>query len=350
MLSRRKEKTKYICHNQSKLWLYFTGIIFSTIMGVFILVLILCYMEIIPMKPVDNHMPVLMFFLGSMVIGGMVTLFVGRLMIRPIQKISNAFVGLSKGDFSVSVPTNETIEEIRDMAVNFNAMVYDLSRIETLQSDFVVNVSHEFKTPLAAIEGYATLLQNTNLSEDKKERYVEIILENTKRLTEMSTNILALSKLENQEKVLDQKEYRLDEQLRMVVLLLENKWVKKKIEFDISLPKLYYTGNEQILNQVWYNILDNAIKHSKEEGVITISIKKKEKYVEVKIRDEGEGMSKEVQKHIFEKFYQGDESRKREGNGLGLALVKRIIELCQGEILVHSEPGKGSVFTVRLPK
>lgn len=125
---------------------------------------------------------------------------------------------------------------------------------------------------------------------------------------------------------------------------------EKKIEFDISLPKLYYTGNEQILNQVWYNLLDNAIKHSKEEGIITISIKKKEKYVEVKIRDEGEGMSKEVQKHIFEKFYQGDESRKREGNGLGLALVKRIIELCQGKIFVHSELGKGSVFTVRLPK
>lgn len=114
------------------------------------------------------------------------------------------------------------------MAINFNAMVYDLSHIETLQSDFVVNVSHEFKTPLAAIEGYATLLQNTNLSEDKRERYVEIILENTRRLTEMSTNILALSKLENQEKVLDQTEYRLDEQLRKVVLLLENKWAKKR--------------------------------------------------------------------------------------------------------------------------
>lgn len=319
-------------------------------MGVFILVLILCYLEIIPMKPVDNHTPVFMFFLGSMVIGGIVTLFVGRLMIRPIQKISNAFVGLSKGDFSVRVPTNETIEEIRDMAVNFNAMVHDLSRIETLQSDFVVNVSHEFKTPLAAIEGYATLLQNTSLPEDKKERYVEIILENTKRLTEMSSNILVLSKLENQEKVLDKKEYRLDEQLRMAVLLLENKWTKKKIEFETSLPKLYYIGNEQILNQVWYNLLDNAIKHSKEKGVIAISTKKKEKYVEVKIRDEGEGMSKEIQKHIFEKFYQGDESRKREGNGLGLALVKRIVELCEGKIFVESEPGKGTEFTVRLPK
>lgn len=316
----------------------------------FILVLILCYLEVIPLEPINNHTPVLMFFLGSMVIGGIVTIFVGRLMIRPIQKISNAFVGLSKGDFSVRVPTNETIEEIRDMAVNFNAMVHDLSRIETLQSDFVVNVSHEFKTPLAAIEGYATLLQNTSLPAGKQERYVEIILENTKRLTEMSSNILALSKLENQEKVLDQEEYRLDEQLRMAVLLLENKWAKKKIEFEISLPKLFYIGNEQILNQVWYNLLDNAIKHSKEEGVIAISTRKKEKYVEVKIKDEGEGMSKEVQKHIFEKFYQGDESRKREGNGLGLALVKRIIELCEGEIQVESELGKGAEFTVRLPK
>lgn len=337
----------------SKLWLYFAGIVFATITGVFFIIttlwILLYKLQIIPVDPHIRHVPVLLLFVGSLFIGTTIALFVGRLIIRPIQNISNAFDKLSKGNFDVRVPTDEKIAEIREMAQSFNSMTYDLSHIETLRNDFVVNVSHEFKTPLSAIEGYATLLQEPSLPEEKRERYIEKILDNSRRLSDLSSNILLLSRLENQETVMNQKEFRLDEQLRKTVLLLENKWSPKNLEFDIDLPKLIFYGNEQLLGQAWFNILDNAIKHSPDCGTISICLEHNDKNISVSISDEGAGMSEEVQKHIFEKFYQGDSSRTTEGNGLGLALVKRIVTLCNGTVTVKSSPGKGSVFTVTLP-
>ena len=185
------------------------------------------------------------FLLGSILLGTIIALFVGRLMIRPIQNISNAFDELSKGNFSVKIPTNERIAQIREMACHFNAMTYDLSHMETLRSDFVANVSHEFKTPIAAIEGYATLLQNPNLSQEKHDHYVEIILDNSRRLSNLSSNILSLSKLENQEMIVDKREFRLDEQIRRSILLLEGTWSAKNITFDLDLPKQMYYGSER---------------------------------------------------------------------------------------------------------
>lgn len=339
--------------SHSKLWLYFTGLVFATIAVVFLLVttllLILYRFQIIEIAPRSRHMPIHVFLAGSLLIGCSVAVFVGKLIIRPVQNISNAFDELSRGNFAVKVSENERIMEIREMAQRFNAMTGDLSRIETLRSDFVANVSHEFKTPIAAIEGYATLLQNHKLSEEKHDHYVEKILENSRRLTNLSGDILMLSRLENQETVPDKKEYRLDEQIRKSVLMLEQKWTDKEIEFDMDLPKEIYYGSEHLLYQVWVNILDNAIKHSPQGGMIQISIQEREDGLIVCIADQGEGMTEEIQKHIFEKFYQGDRSRKAEGNGLGLALVKRILDLCKGGISVESAPGKGAVFSVFLP-
>lgn len=236
------------------------------------------------------------------------------------------------------------------MAERFNSMVYDLSHIETLRSDFVVNVSHEFKTPIASVEGFATLLQNHRLTPEKHDHYVEKILDNACRLADFSSSILMLSKLENQETVMYKKEYRLDEQIRRSILALESKWAKKEIEFDMDLPRQMYYGSEQLLEQVWTNIVDNAIKHSPVKGVIHVSIDRADPYLSVTIADEGDGMDEETRKHIFEKFYQGDSSRKADGNGLGLALVKRIVDLCKGSVAVESEPGKGAAFTVMLPE
>ena len=311
--------------------------------------LLLFYAGVIRINPLDRHIPIILLLVGSILIGTMVALFVGKLIIHPVQNISNAFDELSKGDFSVRVPTNEQIAEIREMAERFNSMTYDLSHIETLRNDFVVNVSHEFKTPIAPIEGYATLLQDSSLSPQKHDRYIEKILDNSRRLSNLSSNILALSKLENQETVMHQREYRLDEQLRKAVLLLENKWSPKNIEFDIDLPKYSFYGNEQLLDQVWFNILDNAIKHSPDGSMIKVELRIKQHKPSVSISDSGDGMSEEVIKHIFEKFYQGDSSRSEEGNGLGLALVKRIVDLCGGEILVKSSPKNGTTFIVTLP-
>lgn len=330
---------------RSGLWLYFAGLVFATIAAVFIVVtvlwVVLYKLQIISIDPHNRHIPILVLLLISLLIGGSVSVFVGRLIIRPVQNIGNAFEALSKGNFDVKVPENERISEIREMARQFNAMTYDLSHIETLRSDFVANVSHEFKTPIAAIEGYAMLLQNHSLSDEKHDRYVDKILENSRRLTKLSGNVLMLSKLENQETVLDKKEFRLDEQLRKAVLLLESKWTEKEIEFDMELQKLVYYGSEQLLSQVWVNIIDNAVKHSPKGGIIQISLSESDSFVTVTVTDSGDGMSEEVQKHMTEKFYQGDSSHKAEGNGLGLALVKRIVELCRGEIGVKSSPGKG---------
>ncbi len=337
----------------SKLWLRFAGLVFATIIAVFILVTLIWFalfeLHMIPVDPRDKPAPILVFALGSLLLGTVIALYVGKLIVRPVQNIGNAFDELSKGNFEVKVPENEQIMEIREMAQRFNAMTYDLSHIETLRSDFVANVSHEFKTPIASIEGYATLLQNHNLSQEKHDRYVEKILENSRRLTNLSGNILMLSKLENQETVLGKTEYRLDEQIRKCILMLENQWAAKNIEFDLELPRQIYYGSEALLEQVWSNILDNAIKHSPIGGVIHVSILQTDTHLTVAVADHGDGMTEEVQKHIFEKFYQGDSSRKAEGNGLGLALVKRIVELCKGTVTVESSPGKGAEFFVTLP-
>lgn len=235
------------------------------------------------------------------------------------------------------------------MSVRFNKMVHEISNIETLRSDFVVNVSHEFKTPLATIDGYAMLLQDDDLSPEERQHYIEKILDSSQRLSNMSGNILLLSKLENQENVINCERYRIDEQIRETVLLLEYKWSEKQIELDIDLPSCNFIGNKSLLNHVWFNLIDNAIKYSRRGGTIRIFMQVDDKQISVSISDNGCGISKDTAKYIFDKFYQGDRARNTEGNGLGLALVKRIVDLCGGTITVMSEVNVGSEFRVILP-
>lgn len=343
-------KSKKQC---SKLWLRFTGLVFATIFIVFIFVSVIWFalfeLNVIHVDLQVRHIPIVVFALGSILLGAVVAVYVGKIIVRPVQNISNAFNELSKGNFDIKVSEDEKIIEIREMAKQFNTMTYELSHIETLRSDFVANVSHEFKTPIASIEGYATLLQDHRLSPEKHDHYVDIIIKNSRRLSDLSSHILMLSKLENQKIVPNKTEYRLDEQLRKVILMLEGKWEPKNIEFDMELPHKLYYGSEKLLEQVWSNIIDNAIKYSPENDTIHVFMNAADDSVEVHVTDHGEGMTEDVMKHIFEKFYQCDPSRKSEGNGLGLALVKRIIELCDGTVTVQSAPGKGTTFTVRLP-
>lgn len=341
-----------------RLWFFFTGIvlvsIFATTFLVLLLWVILHSINIVADNPITiPHVSIFPLFVQSLIIGSMLVYHVGKRIIHPIVNISHGFSKIAKGNFNFCVPTNSKIEEIKEISEKFNKMTFDLSHIETLRTDFVVNVSHEIKTPIAAIEGYATLLQDPNLTKESHDYYVEKILNNTRILTELSHNILTLSKLENQEVVLENEEYRLDEQLREVILMLESKWEKKNITFEMELENITYVGAQSLLSQVWLNIFDNAIKHSSNDSVIEVSIeenaKEKDGFVCVSIRDFGEGMSESVKKHIFEKFYQADDSRTKEGNGLGLALVKRIVDLAHGEIEVNSEVGSGSEFKIYLP-
>lgn len=336
----------------SKLWIYFTVIVFTTVLVVFFAVsgiwMLLFKCGVISVNPLISRIPIVVFCMGSLLLGITIAVFVGKIIIVPVQNISNAFDELSKGNFSVRVPENSRIDEIREMSHHFNTMASDLSQIETLQNDFVVNVSHEFKTPISAIEGYATLLQDPNLSDSNKDRYIRKILDNSHKLSTLSGNILMLSKLENTHTLPGLMEYRLDEQIRRTILSLENKWAEKDIEFELDLPAKMYLGCEQLLEQVWTNILDNAIKHSHNGGKICVRLEEKEEHITVDITDFGDGMSGDVQKHIFEKFYQGDTSRSAEGNGLGLALVKRILDLCGDTVEVESTPDTETTFSVTL--
>lgn len=275
-------------------------------------------------------------------------LLISRHFFAPIHQLILALKRVADGNFSVSLPEEKHWEDIRKMNHNFNQMVKELNSIELLQSDFIHNVSHEFKTPLAAIEGYAALLYSSPLSEDQKE-YTSRILDSCRQLTSLTGNILLLSKLENQKIVPEKQLFSLDEQLRRCILAMEPLWTQKNLSLNIELQEIEYEGNEGMLAQVWTNLLSNAIKFTPASGSIQIQLYTSTDCIVVSFTDSGIGMTKEVQCHIFNKFYQADRSRSVCGSGLGLALVQRIIRLCNGKILVSSQPENGSTFTVCLP-
>lgn len=284
----------------------------------------------------------------SLFIGFLVTGFMSKWFFDPVKKLRSAMEKVADGDFSVRLETKSSSMEIREIFSGFNLMTEKLGATEILQTDFVSNVSHEFKTPINAIEGYSTLLQgNENLSEEQK-KYVEKIMYNTHRLSDLVGSILLLSKVENQSIPLSRSSFRLDEQIRQSIVALEPNWSKKDIEFDVEMERVEYIGNENMMHHVWDNLIANAIKFNPECGLICIRLTKKNDDVLFTIEDNGPGISDEAKNHIFDKFYQGDSSHKEEGNGLGLALVKKILAVSNGEISVENIDGGGCRFTVIL--
>lgn len=295
-------------------------------------------------------LPIINLYAVSVIVGTTISIIVGIKILSPLIKFSGALMEVGKGNFNIKLDENKyRIEELKEMSRNFNIMVKELNNIETFRSDFIANVSHEFKTPLASIEGYTMLLQSHNLTEEEKNQYTKKILSNTKRLSNLVGIILQISRLENQGIIAEKNNFKLDEQLRQALLLLEPKWSSKNIDLDIDLDPINIYGNEELLIQVWINLLDNAIKFTSSNGLIECKLKQSNNWIIAMISDTGVGMSENVQKHIFDKFYQGDKSHSSEGNGLGLALVKRIIDLCGGIIEIQSKEGKGSAFTIKLP-
>lgn len=333
-----------------KLGFYFTLVVFA-IMSASIL-LIAPVMALTTSRGYFAGMDIMasfvVLYLLSMAAGVTISAIVGHRILKPILKFSRALKEVSAGNFQVQVPEDQRIEELSLMAANLNRMVQQLQNTETVHGDFIANLSHEFKTPLASIEGYAVLLKDQRLSREEHDEYVSRILRATHRLSNLSGNILKISRLESQEIITDKKQYRLDEQLRQAVLLLEEDWSKKNLELDVQLQDVIYYGNDELLMQVWLNLLSNAIKFTPQGGTITVELTKTDT-VKAVIRDTGIGIDKTSIEHIFDKFYQGDTSRKSEGNGLGLAIVSRIVKLCAGTISVESAPGEGAAFTVCLP-
>ena len=300
--------------------------------------------------PMVHHIPSIVWLLAvSAVLGSALTTLLVKLLFDPILTLGDAMGKVAKGDYSVRLDTRYIFREIRQIHEDFNRMTQELSSTEILKTEFISNVSHEFKTPINAIEGYATLLQGTEETGSVLQReYVDKILFNTRRLSKLVGNILLLSKVDNQGIQTRCVSYRLDEQIRQSILALEPKWVKQDTEFDVDLQRIDYYGNENLLMHVWNNLLENAIKYGPQGGLITMRLKKNENQIIFTIEDEGEGIPEEAQKHIFDRFYQADSSRKAEGNGLGLALVKQILNLSGGSISMENRQQGGSRFTVIL--
>ena len=289
---------------------------------------------------------------SCIVIGTGISFATMRIWVGRITRISQAMRDIAKGNFKKRVPEkNETeaITEIGDLERSFNQMAQNLEGIEMFRNDFINNFSHEFKTPIVSIRGFARQLQSGNLTDEQRKEYIDIIVSESERLSVMSQNVLLLSKLENQTIVSEKTEFYLDEQIRKCILLLEKFWSEKDIELDIDLDEIKYEFNEEMLSHVWINLISNAIKFTPKGGKIRCSLKLVEGTTVFEIEDSGNGMSEDVKARIFEKFYQGDSSHSTSGNGIGLNIVQRIVTLANGTVEVESEENKGSKFIIYLP-
>lgn len=282
-------------------------------------------------------------------IGIILTMVLTNRVVRPILRLTDATRSVAKGNFDVELEVRSK-DEIGLLTKNFNRMVTELRGMEVLRKDFINNVSHEFKTPMASIKGFANLLKDPDMSEEDRRDYLDIIVYETDRLAHLSSNLLKLSKLENQEIPELAEAFSLDEQIRRAVLLLEGKWQEKDLHFDIDMEEMTFQGSEELMQQVWLNLLGNAIKFSTKSSTLSIIGRSDKDRLIIKIRDRGIGMSEETVNRLFEKFYQGNTAHSSEGSGLGLPLVKRIVEIHGGTVTVDSNIGEGSTFTVEIPK
>lgn len=285
----------------------------------------------------------------SMFLGVVIAALLSRRSVKPIRDMMKATHQVAKGDFSAQVK-GSFVFELDALAASFNKMVQELRGIETLRSDFVRNFSHECKTPISSISGFARLLKEGNLSEEDKQEYLNSIIQESERLVHLSASILNLSKVESMEILSEKTVYRLDEQIRLAILLLEPKWSAKCLHMEVALEDdVEILGNKHLIQQVWINLLDNAIKFTDSGGTLQVDLRRGERAAVFRLEDNGCGMSGETMRNMYDKFYQGEPSRTMAGNGLGLTLAKKIVDLSEGTIEAQSEPGRGSTFTVTLP-
>lgn len=339
-------KTRKILRRSTRLW--FTLVMMLELIVTFVVSAGLAFFigNIFSIK--ETMLLLIWIIIFNLIIGYTATFYLGKLFFGPITKLSDAMHEVSKGNFDIRLETKTPFREIQEMYANFNLMAKELGATEILQTDFVSNVSHEFKTPINAIEGYATLLQCNPDCCDEERIYTEKIIFNTKRLSALVGNILLLSKVDNKAIQSDIKKYRLDEQVRQAVLALENAWTEKNTELDIDLDETEYEGNENLMFHVWSNLIANAIKFNPEGGLLKIRMFTEEDKIICTVEDSGPGLALDSVEHIFDRFYQSDSSHKEEGNGLGLALVKNILIMHGGTVTAENRPEGGAKFTVVL--
>lgn len=282
--------------------------------------------------------------------GSIVFLVIADIIVKPLTRLTTAIKELSNGNYNVRVD-NVGQDEISKLNQGFNQMARQLAKQDETRQKFISDISHEFQTPLTSIQGFANILKEEDLPKEQRVKYANIILYNSKRLSSLAKNMLQLTLLDREEIELEISNYSLVNQMNRVISTQENQATEKNIEIVFETPKkdIFIDGNEQRLEQVWTNIISNAIKYTNEGGLITITMKKSSKDIEVSIEDTGIGMSKEVVSHIFERFYREDKARNVEGNGLGLAIVKSIVDLHHGKIDILSQVDVGTNFIVKLP-
>lgn len=283
---------------------------------------------------------ILFFAVVSIILGTFFSAIFVRKPLKPFDQLLNALGRVSKGDYSVRLNVRGAYM-MKELNNSFNHMASELDSIEMLRNDFVNNFSHEFKTPIVSISGFAKMLRREDLTPEERNEYLDIIIRESDRLAELSTNVLNLSRIENQHILTDTKQVNVSEQIRLAVALLEKKWDEKKIDVQFDSEEVHLNGNEEMLKQVWINLIDNAIKFSPEYGSVKIEARRNADEVTVSVANEGE-MSEEVMAHLFDKFYQGDASHTQQGNGLGLTIAQKITEL-HGGILQAKNTAAGYV-------
>ena len=300
----------------------------------------------------DMHMiGVLSMLVPIVVLVTLVNFLFTRFIYRYLDKISDAMQKVADGDYTVRLDA-EKDQPFRELYRNFNTMAEELGGVEMLKNDFINGYAHELRMPITSINGFAEMLLNDDgtLSREEKRSYLEIIASESRRLADLAGNSLLMSRLDTQKIIPDKKPFSLDEQLRRCSILLSGQWTEKELDMTMDLDEAVYVGDYDLMQHLWINLLTNAVKYTPKGGSITVTLKNEEKFIAVSVADTGKGISPEDRERIFDKYYQTDKSHSKRGLGLGLAICKRIVQLCNGTLEVESEVGVGSTFTVRLPK
>lgn len=333
---------------------YFT--VFFLLIGFVVTCNFILFFNFIQFKEEEIEVAAKLTFINVILLSVLFALFDAfrrkRMITRPVKRIQQGLEKVIKGDFSTRIEYlygADSDNEFDMIIADLNKMIEELSGVETLRNDFIANVSHELKTPLAVMQNYGTLLQSEDLTQEQRLQYARAITDQTRRLSSLVMNILKLNKLENQQIYPNVEKYDLGEQLCECMLEFESVWEEKEIEIETNIEdEIYVEADKELLSLVWHNLLSNALKFTEEKGTVFLSLYKQDGYACVEVKDTGCGMSADTGRNIFKKFYQGDTSHATKGNGLGLALVKRVIDICGGEISVNSQLGVGSTFMVKL--
>ena len=300
----------------------------------------------------DMHMiGVLSMLVPIVVLVTLVNFLFTRFIYRYLDKISDAMQKVADGDYTVRLDA-EKDQPFRELYRNFNTMAEELGGVEMLKNDFINGYAHELRTPITSINGFAEMLLNDDgtLSREEKRSYLEIIASESRRLADLAGNSLLMSRLDTQKIIPDKKPFSLDEQLRRCSILLSKQWTEKELDMTMDLDEAVYVGDYDLMQHLWINLLTNAVKYTPKGGSITVTLKNEEKFIAVSVADTGKGIPPEDRERIFDKYYQTDKSHSKRGLGLGLAICKRIVQLCNGSLTVESDVGVGSTFTVKLPK